>query len=142
MTVAKNGDRVKVHYTGTLNDGSVFDSSKGRDPLQFTLGKGEVIPGFEEAIPGMAEGKSKKVVIPLDKAYGPYLSNLKFNFKKDHFPEGMEPKPGEKLDLEMANGKVIVATVLESSDGNILLDANHPMAGKDLTFQIQLMEIV
>jgi len=142
MASAKKGDCVKVHYTGTLKDGSVFDSSQGRNPLQFTIGKRQVIPGFEEAVTGMEVGKSKKVMIPSDKAYGPYLRNLKFTFKRSNFPEDIDPKPGEKIDLEMADGKVIVATVVESRGSDVLLDANHPMAGKDLTFDLQLVEII
>ena len=132
MSQAKNGDTVKVHYTGKLDDGTVFDTSVGRDPLIFMLGTGQLIPGFEEAIIGMSSGDNKTILIPSDKAYGPHRKEMVVAVAKNQFPEDI------KLNLD---GKVIIVTILEISDSAVTLDANHPLAGKDLTFDVQLVEI-
>ncbi|MGC9443840.1 MAG: FKBP-type peptidyl-prolyl cis-trans isomerase [Candidatus Methanospirareceae archaeon] len=138
---AKVGDTVSVHYTGTLADGSVFDSSIGREPLQFTLGEGQMIPGFEQAVTGMALGEIKTVTIPADQAYGPYYEELVLVIPRDQLPADMEPQVGQKLQTQSATGQIMIVTVKEVSATNVTLDANHELAGKDLTFEIQLVEI-
>jgi peptidylprolyl isomerase len=138
---AKVGDTVKVHYTGTLSDGSVFDSSIGREPLQFTLGEGQMIPGFEQAVIGMELGEIKTVTIPADQAYGPYDEERVFVITRDQLPAGMEPEVGQKLQMQSEPGQIIIVTIKEVSETNVTLDANHELAGKDLTFEIQLVEI-
>lgn len=138
---AKVGDIVTVHYTGTLDDGSVFDSSIGREPLQFTLGEGQMIPGFEQAVIGMELGETKTVTIPADQAYGPYYEEQVFVINRDQLPAGMEPEVGQKLQMQSATGQIRIVTVKEVSETNVKLDANHELAGKDLTFEIQLIEI-
>lgn len=141
MSQAKNGDTVKVHYTGTLEDGSVFDSSREREPLEFTLGKGQLIPGFEDAVRGMAVGDKTTTKIPADKAYGPVREEMVARVGKDQFPEGIEPEVGQQLQVPQQGGGIIVVTVTEVDDTQVTLDANHPLAGKDLTFEIEVVEI-
>ena len=141
MPEAKNGDTVKVHYTGTLEDGSVFDSSKERDPLQFTLGKGQLIKGFEEAVIGMSAGETKSVRIPSDEAYGSHREDLLLKFNKSDIPPDIEPKGGLVINLVSPDGRNLLATITEISGDSVTLDANHPLAGKDLTFNIDLVEV-
>ena len=141
MAKAKNGDIVKVHYTGTLDDGTVFDSSEGRDPLEFTLGQGNIIPGFEKAVLGMEKGQSDKVTIVAEEAYGPYQEEMIFQVGSSEVPEELDPKVGEQLQVRQADGSTVVVTVKEVDEEGITLDANHPLAGKDLTFEIELVEI-
>jgi len=141
MTV-KTGDKVKVHYKGTLTDGTVFDSSEGRDPLEFTVGKGEVISGFDKAVKGMSIGQSKTVTMPSDEAYGPRLDDHVLRVPKSKLPPDMELKVGEMLQINRPNENPMPATVIEISDDSIILDANHPLAGKDLTFEIKLESIL
>jgi len=142
MTQAKLGDTVRVHYTGRLEDGTVFDTSIDRDPLQFTIGEGWLIPGFEEAVVGMNPGESKTTTIPADKAYGPYYEEMVVEVSRSQFPEDLEPEVGQQLQILQADGRAIVVRVTEVSESSVTLDANHPLAGKDLIFDIQLMEIV
>jgi len=141
MAEAKSGDAVKVHYTGTLDDGTVFDSSADRPPLELTLGEEQVIPGFEEALVGMAPGDSKTVTIPADQAYGAHDADLVMTFEREDFPEDLDPQVGQVLRMEQPGGQGIRVAVVEVSDTNVTLDANHPLAGKDLTFDVQLVEI-
>ena len=141
MSEAKNGDTVKVYYTGTLEDGTVFDSSKERDPLQFTLGKGQLIKGFEEAVIGMSVGETKSVRIPSDEAYGSHREDLLLKFNKSDFPPDIEPKGGLVINLVSPDGRNLLATITEISGDSVTLDANHPLAGKDLTFNIDLVEV-
>ena len=142
MAQAKNGDTVKVDYTGKLDDGSIFDASEGRDPLQFTLGAGELIPGFEQAVLGMSVGETKTVKIDSEQAYGPYRDDMRMDVPRDKFPADIDPELGQQLQLRNADGSSLVVTITEISDANITIDANHPLAGKDLTFEIQLVEIL
>lgn len=142
MTQAKDGDTVKIHYTGTLGDGTVFDSSSGRDPLQFTLGSGQVIPGFEEAVLGMSTGDSKNVTIPSDKAYGPRNEDLIMPVPRDQVPADINPEVGQRLQMSGPGGEPILVVVADVTDEQILLDANPPLAGEDLNFDIELVEIV
>jgi len=139
---AKSGDTVRVDYTGTLDDGEVFDSSVGKDPLEFTIGEGQVIPGFEEAVITMKIGESKTVKIPADEAYGPYHEDMVMVVSRDKLPPGMDPEIGQWLQLGQPGGQTIQVRVIDVSESTVTLDANHPMAGKDLTFEIQLVEIV
>ncbi len=140
--VAKNGDTVQVNYTGKLADGTVFDSSVGRDPLEFTLGKGNMIPGFEKAVLGMKVGEKKTVTIPSDEAYGPHLDDMVIEVPEEKLPSNIEPKVGQMLEATGQNGEKIRFTITNISDNStVTLDANHPLAGKDLTFDIELVKI-
>ena len=141
MAQAKNGDTVAVHYTGKLVDGSVFDSSIDRDPLEFTIGEGQVIPGFEEAVLDMGLNETKTVTIPANKAYGPYHEDLVTVADRDQLPADLKPEIGQQLQGRQPDGQVVVVTVIGVSESNVTLDANHPLAGKDLTFEIQLVAI-
>ena len=140
-TQAKDGDTVKVHYTGSLEDGTVFDTSLEREPLEFTLGQGQLIPGFEQAVIGMKIGESKTVTIPAEQAYGPYNNELISVIDRDNLAEGLDPEVGQQLQTQQPDGQTIIVTVIEVSETSITVDANHPLAGKDLTFEIELIEI-
>ncbi len=142
MTQAKMGDTVKVHYTGKLEDGTVFDTSTNRDPLQFTIGEGRVIPSFEQAVVGMNPGESKNTKIPADKAYGPHREELVLVIDRNQFPVDLNPEVGQRLQSRQADGRTIVVTVTDVSESSVTLDANHPLAGEDLTFDIRLLEIL
>ncbi len=141
MAGAKKGDKVKIHYTGKLEDGTVFDSSAGREPLGFTIGSGQVIPGFEEAVLGMQPGDSKNVLIPVDKAYGPRNEELVMPFPRSQVPPELNPEVGQKLQLGGPDGQPIMVSVASITDEQIFLDANPPLAGKDLFFDIELVSI-
>lgn len=141
MRTAKKGDNVKIHYTGTLKDGSVFDSSAGRAPLAFRLGSGQVIPGFDEAVMGMSKGDAKTVVIPPEKAYGKRNEELVISVPRAHVPPDIQPEVGLKLQMGGANGELVMVEIIEVGDDFIALDANPPLAGQELTFQIELVEI-
>lgn len=142
MTHAKQGDTVKVNYTGKLRDGAVFDTSYGRNPLQFTLGKGQLISGFEHAVVGMTVGEKKTVVIPSDQAYGPHREENVVDMDRKYLPDGMAPAVGQRLEITQTDDQVLLVTVTGVSDSSITVDANHPLAGKDLTFDIELVGIV
>lgn len=141
MSVAESGNTVKIHYTGMLEDGSVFDSSEGRDPLEFTLGSGQVIAGFDDAVAGMKVGEKKNVTIPVDKAYGPRNEELVIAAPREHVPEDINPEIGQRLQMGAPNGEVVLVTVVEVTEEHVKLDANPPLAGKDLTFDIELVEV-
>ncbi|MCC7565807.1 MAG: peptidylprolyl isomerase [Methanomicrobiaceae archaeon] len=141
MAQAKNGDTVKVHYTGRLEDGTVFDSSYDREPLQFTLGDGQVIQGFEEAIVGMNPGEKKTARVPADEAYGHRREDMMITADRNQLPEDFEPEVGQQLQILQSDGQVMVVTVREVTGSTVTLDANHPLAGMDLMFDIQLVEI-
>lgn len=141
MTDAKSGDTVRIHYTGTLADGSTFDSSHGRDPLEFTLGTGQVILGFDAAVDGMSVGQSKTVDIPADQAYGAHNPEALQTFPRSKIPDSIPLEVGTKLQLQSSQGQPMMVTVAEVTDHAVILDANHPLAGKVLTFQIELVEI-
>lgn len=142
MTQASHGDTVKVHYTGKLEDGTVFDTSVNRKPLEFTIGHRQVIPGFEQAVVGMNPGQSKTTKVPADKAYGPHREELVLKLDCHDFPKHLEPKVGQQLEARHENGDIIQLLVTNVSGSGVTLDANHPLAGRDLTFEIQLLEIV
>ena len=141
MTQAKAGDNVKVHYTGKLDDGTVFDTSVEREPLQFSLGSGNVIPGFEEAIVGMAPGESKTTKITPDQAYGPQRDELVITVEKEQIPTDLSVAVGQQLQISQNDGQVIPVIVTDVSDSKVTLDANHPLAGQQLTFDIELVEV-
>ena len=142
MAQAKTGDTVKVHYTGKLGDGSVFDTSEGCEPLEIKIGGGQLIAGFEEALSGMEVGESKTVTIPVDKAYGPYQQEMEMVVGRSQFPAELEPRIGQQLQVGQPEGQTFVVTVTAISGEEVTLDANHPLAGKDLIFDLQLVEIV
>lgn len=142
MPQAKKSDTVKVHYTGKLDDGTIFDSSAEGDPLEFTIGEGQVIPGFEDAVVGMEARESKTVKIPSDQAYGPHHEDMVVKIDRDRFPDNLDPHVGQQLQIPQPDGRRIFVTVTEINESNVTLDANHPLAGKDLTFDIKLVEIV
>jgi peptidylprolyl isomerase len=141
MSEAKKGDSVTIHYTGTLEDGTVFDSSAGHDPLAFTLGGGQVIVGFEEAVLGMAIGDKKKVTIPAHKAYGEKNEALVIEVPLNQVPPDLNPEVDQKLQMGGPNGELVVVTVLAVTDDVVILDANPPLAGKDLIFDLELVAI-
>lgn len=141
MPKVKDGDTVKVHYTGTLEDGAVFDTSQEREPLEFTIGRGQIIPGFEKAVIGMNEGDSATVDIPSDKAYGAVREDLIISVPKDQLPDEVEPQIGMQLQVNQPDGKPIPVRITEIEETELTLDANHPLAGKDLTFEIELVEV-
>ena len=138
---AKPGDEVKVHYTGKLDDGTVFDTSADRDPLAFTLGEGHVIAGFEEAVKGMQTGERKTVTIPAADAYGERTDELVLTVDRQEFPDDISPEVGQQFQLSAPSGQSFVAQVTDVSDESVTLDANSPLAGKDLTFDIELVAI-
>jgi len=142
MTQAKDGDTVKIHYTGRLQDGTVFDSSSDREPMQFSIGSGQVIPGFEEAVTGMTIGEKKTAQIPCNKAYGERNPSMVMVVDKKHVPPEIDPEVGQRLQVGSPDGQLLAVTIVEVSDENITLDANPPLAGEDLTFDIELVEIV
>lgn len=141
MDQAKTGDKVKVHYTGKLDDGNVFDSSEGRDPMQFVIGAKELIPDFEEAIVGMSPGDSKTVKITSDRAFGPRRDELVTDIDSNNIPPEMELQVGQRLNATDPNGQTVTVTVVALTDSGVKVDANHPLAGEDLTFDIELVEI-
>ena len=142
MAQAKKGDTVKVHYTGKLDDGTVFDSSLEREPLQFTIGEGQLIPDFEEGVVGLSPDESKTVNIPADKAYGPHHEEMIMEVSRDQFPKDLEPRVDQRLQVSQPDGQSFVVLVTGVSETSVTLDGNHPLAGKDLAFDIQLVEIV
>ncbi len=142
MSEAKNGDTIKVHYTGTLADGEVFDSSSGRDPLEFTLGQGQLIAGFEKAVRGRSVGDTVTTNIPAAEAYGIVNEDLVFTVAKTKVPDNMELTVCRGLKLSDGQGGSHRAVVTEIGDENVKLDGNHPLAGNDLTFEIELVSVV
>ncbi len=142
MTTVKEGNTVRVHYTGTLDDGSVFDTSKEKEPLEFTLGQGQIIPGFEEAVVGMKVGESKSVRIVAENAYGLHRDELVVDVPLDQLPQDLNLEVGRKLQMRQTNGQSIVVTITGISEKEVTLDANHALAGQDLKFEIELVEIV
>jgi len=139
---AANGDTVQVEYTGTLSDGTVFDSSAGREPLEFTLGAGQLIPGFEEAVLGMKVGEKKTVTIPPDEAYGPHVEGMTVELPREDLPGDKVPEIGDRLVVSRADGSQAIVSIVSVSDNVVVVDTNHPLAGKDLTFEIELLKIL
>ena len=141
MQQAKRGDTVSVHYKGTLDDGTIFDSSEGGDPISFTIGGGEVISGFESAIEGMSVGDEKTEKIESENAYGPRRDELVFRVGREQLPDGSEVEVGDVLRLGFPDGSSAAVQVAQMDDASLTLDANHPLAGKDLTFELRLVAI-
>jgi FKBP-type peptidyl-prolyl cis-trans isomerases 2 len=141
MTQAQPGNTVHFHYTGTLADGSVFDSSEGREPLSFTLGSGQIIPGLDAAIAGMAVGEQKTVTIPAAEAYGAHDPNGLQTIPRSAIPEHVPTTPGTALQMQTPDGRAIPVVVVAADDEGVTLDANHPLAGKDLTFAVQIVAV-
>ena len=138
---AKNGDTVQVNYTGKLADGTVFDSSVGREPLEFKLGAGQVVPGFEKAVSGMKVGEKKTVTIPADEAYGPYHPERAAEIPRTQLVGVDNPQVGQQLQSKRDDGSIVVVIVTKVTDTTVTLDGNHPLAGQDLTFEIELVKI-
>ncbi|MGH7857079.1 MAG: FKBP-type peptidyl-prolyl cis-trans isomerase [Candidatus Binatia bacterium] len=142
MAQAKEGDTVRVHYTGRLADGTVFDSSEDREPMEFQIGAGQVIDGFEQAVVGMNPGQSVTTEIVSDEAYGPYRDDMVVHVERTKFSADLDPKVGDQLQVRHGEERGLVVTVTSVGDATVALDANHPLAGKDLTFDIELVEIL
>lgn len=142
MAQVKNGDTVKVHYSGKLDTGILFDTSEGSDPLEFNVGSGTLIAGFEDAIVGMAPGESKTVQIPPEKAYGRYREDRVFKIDRKDLPEDIVPAEGMTLEVCASNGVNVPVQITEIEGDTITLDANHPLSEQTLTFEIKLLEIV
>ncbi len=142
MAQAKSGDTVQVHYTGRLEDGSVFDSSDGRDPLEFQLGSGMVIPGFDQGLTGMSVGEKKTIHIPAEEAYGPVNEEMILQIERSQIPPDLPLELGMQLNMHQdGNGQVVPVKVVEVTDESVTLDANHELAGKDLIFDLELVGV-
>ena len=141
MSAAEHGDTVKVHYTGTLADGSEFDSSRDRDPLEFVIGEGNLIPGFETAVTGMCVGDSKTVNIPADEAYGPHHPQMTQDVPRAAMPDDLELEVGMVLHAEGPDSQQVSVVVVGFNDETVKIDGNHPLAGKDLTFALEVVEV-
>lgn len=142
MQQVQSGDTVRVHYHGRLTDGTIFDSSEGRDPLEFEVGSGMVIAGFDNGVIGMIIGDKRTLSIAVDDAYGPKNPEMVIEFPREQVPEGMPLEKGMRLNLNNSEGQVVPVVITDVLDETILLDANHPLAGEDLVFDIELVEIV
>jgi peptidylprolyl isomerase len=142
MAQVKSGDKIKVHYHGKLTSGETFDSSAGREPLEFEVGSGSVIPGFDQGVTGMTVGEKKTINIPFDEAYGPRNPEMVIEMPKEKFPQDMEIEVGLPLMMSDGQGQQFQVTIVEIKDTAVMLDANHPLAGQDLTFDLELVEIV
>jgi len=142
MSVVVIGNKVKIHYTGTFDDGEVFDSSRDTEPLEFEIGTGQVIPGFDAAVVGMKVGEIKKVRLLEDEAYGPYNEEMVFDAEPGQFEEGLIPEVGQQFQTQLEDETPLLLTVKSVDGDKVVLDANHPMAGKTLNFDLELVEIV
>ncbi len=141
MQQVKSGDTVKVHYHGRLTDGTTFDSSEGREPLEFQVGSGQVIKGFDEGVSGMSVGEKKTIQIPVDEAYGPKNDEMIVQFPKANFPPDLNPEVGMQLTMTNNAGQAIPVVIVDVQDEIVVLDANHPLAGQDLVFDLELVSI-
>lgn len=141
MEQVKHGDSVKIHYTGKLGDGTAFSTSIGGEPIEFTIGLDQVIPGFEKAVIGMKPGEAKTAKVPADEAYGQHHKELVVEVARDELPNGFQPTLGQELELRQGDGSILSVMVTEVSPSGVMLDCNHPLAGKDLAFEIWLVEI-
>lgn len=141
MTKIKDGDNVKVHYTGKLSDGTVFDSSDGREPLAFTMGKGMMIPGFEKGVMGMQLDEKKTITLQPDEAYGQVREDMIAEVPKSQLPPDLKPQLGMELMSQTPDGHQLVVRIIEVKEDSIVIDANHQLAGKELTFDIKIVEI-
>lgn len=142
MANVKEGDTIRIHYTGKFEDGTVFDSSEGREPLEFTVGEGKIIPGVEQGVIGMVLGESKSITVPLELGYGPYMKEMVFELGREKVPENFNPEIGRQVQMHRADGLPIVVTVIGIFENHFLIDCNHPLAGKTLIFETSLLEIL
>lgn len=142
MQKAEIGNRVKVHYTGFLSDGAVFDTSLEGEPLEFTIGNGEIIPGFENIVIGMQVGETKRVTVPCDEAYGEYNEDWVVKVPKSQLPANFQPQLGRHYEIAFGDGEPVDFFVVEIDDNSVTFDGNHPLAGQDLTFEVKLVEIM
>jgi len=142
MTQAREDDTVRVHYTVKLDNDTIVGSTKDQEPLQFTLGKGQVLPGFEQAVVGMNSGESKTVLVTADQAFGPHLDEMVVAVDRGRLPEGLNPKEGDRIQLQTRSGETVAVGVTGVSESTITIDGNHPLAGKDLIFDIEFIEVV
>ena len=142
MAQVKEGDTIKIHFTGRLEDGTFFDASEKSNPLEFTVGGGEVIPGLEQGVIGMNPGETKEIKIPMEQAYGSRREERVFEFDRKRAPEGFDPEIGQRLQMYRADGMPIMATVVGISEKSFTMDCNHPLAGKTLIFDTTVVEIV
>lgn len=141
MTTAEHGTTVHIHYTGRLADGTVFDSSEGRDPLAFEMGSGQVIPGLDKGMRGMAVGDKKTIEIACAEAYGEHHAEGVQIVPRDQLPPEMDPQPGMQLQANTPDGQTVMFVVTSVEEANVTVDANHPLAGKDLTFDVELVAV-
>lgn len=141
MAQIQQGDTIRVHYTGKLNDGTVFDSSVGSDPLEFKVGSGQLIPGFEKAVVGLTVGDRTTALIPSDEAYGEHRPDGIIQVPRDRIPEEIQPEVGQQLQMQTHDGRPVPVRVIEVDEQAVTVDANHPLAGKDLTFDIEVVAI-
>lgn len=141
MTAIKQGDTVRIHYTGTLLDGKVFDSSEGRDPLEFEVGSGQIIPGLDVALPGMEIGEKKRVEIACTEAYGPINPGMRQQIPREGIPDDIPLEPGTQLQMQTPDGQTLPVTVVGVDEATVTLDANHPLAGQDLIFDIEIVSV-
>lgn len=141
MSEAQSGDQVTVAYTGKLDDGTVFDTSEDREPISFVIGEEQVIPGFEDAVVGMEEGESKTATIPPEDGYGHPTDERVFSVGRDELPDELDPEVGDRLEVRSQQGQTFPAVVAEADEATVTLDANHPLAGEELTFEIELLSI-
>ncbi len=142
MTQAKMGDKVRVHFIGSLKDGTVFGATIDENPFEFTIGEKNMLPGFENAVVGMRKGESKTITLSPENAYGPYKKELLFTTKKSGFPPEIKPEVGKRLQVRLKDGQAALATVKHITDDEIVLDVNDPLAGKTLSFKIELIDIL
>jgi FKBP-type peptidyl-prolyl cis-trans isomerase 2 len=142
MAQAEHGDTVWVHYTGRLEDGTVFDTSRERRPLRFTIGGDSIFSGIEQAVVGMHPGQSKIVCIPMEDAFGPYREDMVVTVDRDRFPENLNLEVGQTLEVTSSDGQRAMVTVIDISDAEVTLDANHPLAGENLTLDLKLIDIL
>ncbi|WP_108484999.1 FKBP-type peptidyl-prolyl cis-trans isomerase [Oceaniglobus ichthyenteri] len=141
MAEAQSGNKIQMHYTGSLEDGTVFDSSEGRDPLEFELGSGQIIPGLDAAVTGMSVGDEKTVTIPADEAYGAHHPERVQAVPRDQFPDHIPAEVGTQLQVQTPDGQAMPVVIADVTDEAITIDANHPLAGKDLTFAVSVVDI-
>jgi FKBP-type peptidyl-prolyl cis-trans isomerase 2 len=141
MRKSQDGDTVKVHYTGKVKDGEVFDSSREREPLEVTIGQNQVIPGFENALKDLSVGETRQITLAPEDAYGPYREDMIVKVDRSRFPENVDPQIGQRFQVQSADGSPLTVMVKDTADDGVTLDANHPLAGKDLEFDLEMVEI-
>lgn len=141
MAQAQEGDEVQVHYTGKLEDGTVFDTSEDGEPLSFTIGENRVIPGFEEAVTGMEPGDSKTTEVEPEQAYGEHREDMVMEMERDQIPDDVDPEVGQQLQLRLENGQTVPVLITALGEDTVTIDANHPLAGRKLMFEIELIDV-